>query len=284
MMDLEQPDLRERKSDDQACFRQSKLRRLALLSALFIALLLLGISVASTGGTLPTGGNCTQPEGMAPRKPGTYVYLGNGCFWERQWAYVQVEQTLWRRPATEVSAKVGYAGGSSGSGDVCYHCGISCSRDYSRLGHAEVVEVRLDSGSAQAQMEALAGDFFGSMQCGDGGCIRPDPMDRGGEYRSLIGVPGGVDGPLYAAVVRANTVGMTLKSGLGDEGEERNTVLVYNSEAFPFHLGEPYHQFHSNFFMSDGMPYPSSYTHDMWCLKASQGEIPSTGCPDGRHQ
>ena len=56
------------------------------------------------------------------------------------------------------------------------------------------------------------------------------------------------------------------------------------AEAFPFHLGEPYHQFHSNFFMSDGMPYPSSYTQDLWHLKDSQGEIPSTGCPDGRHQ
>ena len=79
-------------------------------------------------------------------------------------------------------------------------------------------------------------------------------------------------------------MGMVLKPGTGNEGEEANTVLVYDSEAFPFHLGEPYHQFHSNFFMSDGMPYPSSYTQDLWHLKDSQGEIPSTGCPDGRHQ
>ena len=77
---------------------------------------------------------------------------------------------------------------------------------------------------------------------------------------------------------------MALRAGEGSEGEERNEVLVLDSEAFPFYLGEPYHQFHSNFFPSEGMPYGSSYTHDIWCLKTSQGEIPSTGCPAGRHQ
>ena len=65
-----------------------------------------------------------------------------------------------------------------------------------------------------------------------------------------------------------------------------NQVLVYDSLRFPFHLGEPYHQFHSNFFQSAGMvggSYPASYTADLYAVQKEIGELPSTGCPDGRH-
>jgi hypothetical protein len=65
-----------------------------------------------------------------------------------------------------------------------------------------------------------------------------------------------------------------------------NQVLVYDSLHFPFHLGEPYHQFHSNFFQSAGMvggSYPASYTTDLWAVQKDIGELPSTGCRDGRH-
>ena len=84
----------------------------------------------------------------------------------------------------------------------------------------------------------------------------------------------------------ANTHGMKLTRGQGDEGEAANTVLVYDSTRFPFHLGEPYHQFHSNFFQSAGMvggSYPASYTTDLWAVQKDIGKLPSTGCPDGRH-
>ena len=55
---------------------------------------------------------------------------------------------------------------------------------------------------------------------------------------------------------------------------------MYDSLHFPFHLGEPYHQFHSNFFQSAGMvggSYPASYTTDLWAVQKDIGELPSTG-------
>ena len=63
-------------------------------------------------------------------------------------------------------------------------------------------------------------------------------------------------------------------------------MLVYDSLRFPFHLGEPWHQFHSNFFQSAGMvdgSYPASYTTELWTVQKDIGELPSTGCPDGSH-
>ena len=230
----------------------------------------------------------SDPTGSASRHTSgfVFIYLGNGCFWERQWAYVEVETRAWHRAPENVTSKVGYAGGSraGASGRVCYHCGLLCPDDYSVLGHSEVVQMRLDAPSAPQQMEALARDFFDSFVCtAQGGCTRPDPGDQGSAYRSVLGVPGGMDGPLFAAVAAANTRGMRLTRGQGDEGEARNSVLVYDSLQLPFHLGEPYHQFHSNFFQSPGMPYPASYTAGLWELQKDLGAIPSTGCPAGRH-
>jgi len=229
------------------------------------------------------------PPPSSPPSGSVFVYLGNGCFWERQWAYVEIETQAWHRKPENVSSKVGYAGGSrsGASGRVCYHCGLVCPEDYAGLGHSEVVQVRLDAASAPQQMQALAHDFFDSFRCTvQGGCTRPDPGDQGSAYRSVLGVPGGMDGPLFAVVAAANTHGMRLTRGQGDEGEARNSVLVYDSLHLPFHLGEPYHQFHSNFFQSAGMvggSYPASYTADLWALQKGIGEIPSTGCPDGLH-
>ena len=93
----------------------------------------------------PTPPSVAAPSVAPPSSPGSVlVYLGNGCFWERQWAYVQIETQQWQRPAVNVSSKVGYAGGSraGANGRVCYHCGFACPDDYTTLGHAEVVQAR----------------------------------------------------------------------------------------------------------------------------------------------
>ena len=105
----------------------------------------------SLSGSSPPPANVAAPSvapqnAAPPSSPGSvFVYLGNGCFWERQWAYVEVETHAWQRAAVNVSSKVGYAGGSKAgaSGRVCYHCGLVCPDDYSTLGHSEVVQVRL---------------------------------------------------------------------------------------------------------------------------------------------
>lgn len=81
-------------------------------------------------------GACSAP----PRPASTLVYLGNGCFWERQWAYYNLEiAPPFGRPAPTVSSIVGYAGGRRPAfpgNAVCYHTNDR-RNDYSMLGHAE---------------------------------------------------------------------------------------------------------------------------------------------------
>ncbi len=71
-------------------------------------------------------------------------------------------------------------------------------------------------------------------------------MDRGGEYRSLLGLPGGTSNPAYPAVEAAATAkGMTLVLGKGNDPDTLGTkkVFVYDTAKFPFYQAEVYHQF-----------------------------------------
>ena len=213
---------------------------------------------------------------------GTEIYLGNGCFWERQWAYYSIESTEFGRPNDNITSQVGYAGGSAPQGDtVCHHSGDG--RDYSRLGHAEVVRVQLDTSLQAEQFSTLAADFFNSFTGPAGTRSRPDPMDRGRPYRSVVGLPGGRSSPLYSLLVAANTFGMKLEDGAGGDPDTFNTIWVYDSRRFPFFAGEVYHQFHSNFFHSDGMPYPSAYLVALWRRQQELRLIRPTDCPGGQH-
>ena len=66
-------------------------------------------------------------------------------------------------------------------------------------------------------------------------------QDSGGDYRSLLGLPGGVNSSLYATVAEALSArpgaAMTLVPGQGSEGDtlQARTVLVMDSDRFPFH-------------------------------------------------
>lgn len=112
------------------------------------------------------------------------------------------------------------------------------------------------------------------------GMLRPDPMDRGAEYRNVIGIPGGTASPLYSTVTAANTHGMRLAAGSGHNDDVIGTVWIADSNTHPFFRGEQYHQFHSNFF---GGAYPVSYKQTLWQLQITLGKIPLTGCPQGSH-
>ena len=215
------------------------------------------------------------------------IYLANGCYWERQWAYYEVETThpAFSRSDANFSAKVGYAGGTApGNGaPVCYHSGDA--RDYSRIGMAEATRVVLDRSNAENQMKALARDFFDSFTGPSGQRARPDPGDRGSPYRSMVGLPGGTSSPLYSVFAAENTFNMQLNPGRGGDADALNVVYVYDSDVFPFFDGEVYHQAHCNFFMSSGMPYPKTYTAGVWSQhKAGGGYYGNlwtpTGCPE----
>ena len=68
-----------------------------------------------------------------------------------------------------------------------------------------------------------------------------DPGDRGAEYRSLIGLPGGMNHPMYAQVEAAgNEKGFKLEAGKGNDSDTfgRKLIYVYDSNKFPFYQAE----------------------------------------------
>jgi len=216
------------------------------------------------------------------------VHLGNGCFWERQWAYYVVETDPdgpFRRAPENVSSLVGYAGGDDPLADaqVCYHTGDD-TRDYGALGYAETVRVTLDGASAAEQLTALARDFFGSFTGPSGARTRPDPGDVGSSYRSVFGLPGGTSSPLYAAFEGENAHGMDLldEQPCGDRcgAPSENAVYVYDTASSPFRTAEAYHQFHCDFSLSAGMPYPPAYWRDLYQHMRDTGRVAPTGCPE----
>ena len=270
----------------------------------------------------------------------TRVYVGMGCFWELQWATTRLELSLFARctggdgptfvnpwnatdgscVAASVTSKVGYAGGTGGlggGGRVCYRCGLGCQDDYDHLGHAEVVQVALETPQLEQQFRALADAFFHEFTGPDGARARPDQtMDRGAEYRSVVGWPGGRSSPLWPIFERANVHGMELRAGSGDDADLLNVVWVMDSDLYPFFAGEEFHrasagldrclsllpmplthpdfagsrsalwprtEFHSNFFPSPGMPYPSTYIHGLRRAQIEARIIGPTGCPEERH-
>jgi len=201
------------------------------------------------------------------------LYFGAGCFWHVQHEFVLHEAAVLGRRGAEVTAVSGYAGGTKlgDSGRVCYHNpqGIA---DYGRLGHAEVVQVKVPA----SKVGSFSSKFFSIF--GERG-YRHDPQDRGGEYRSVLGLPGGTKSAHYATVVAAAKESpMRLVEGRGDEEDTLadRTVLVMDSDKFPFYPAELYHQFHNDF---QGPPYGSAYNNLLKTLYKA-GELKPTGCPD----
>ena len=215
------------------------------------------------------------------------IYLANGCYWERQWAYYEVETThpAFSRSDANFSAKVGYAGGTrAGNGaPVCYHSGDA--RDYSRIGMAEATRVVLDRSNAENQMKALARDFSTpslAHLANERARILGTGARPTGQWSACRAAHLRLSTPIFAA---ENTFNMQLNPGRGGDADALNVVYVYDSDLFPFFDGEVYHQAHCNFFMSSGMPYPKTYTAGVWSQhKAGGGYYGNlwtpTGCPE----
>jgi peptide methionine sulfoxide reductase MsrA len=203
------------------------------------------------------------------------VYFGAGCFWHVQHEFVGEEVAALKRGPDQITAISGYGGGlrTGDGGKVCYHNPRSIG-DYGRLGHAEAVQVEIPQ-SALPRFSKKYFDLFGTRG------MRHDPQDRGGEYRSVLGLPGGVDSPLFETVKQAaldSPGGMKLYLGRGDEPDTigDKAVLVYDSNKFPFYPGEVYHQFHNDFM---GPAYGRVY-NELQTKKIEAGVLKSTGCPD----
>lgn len=238
------------------------------------ALLLAGVLISIAGLSLAVlvprpAGPERAAGGVAPTHNETY--LGCGCFWHVQHEMVtQIEEALLGRKHTSLTAFTGYAGGTHkhASGLVCYHS-FSGVGDYGRLGHAEVVSLH---GLPDALVPAVANIYFDSI-CVNG--RRRDIQDVGAEYRSLIGLPGGLASPagrLWAAAAKKR--GVRLVAGEGDDEDIAGTVYVMDTTRFPFHQAEIYHQFHDDMSEWYGPQY-NAFRPEL----ARAGVLAPTGCP-----
>jgi hypothetical protein len=108
---------------------------------------------------------------------------------------------------------------------------------------------------------------------------RVDPGDRGGEYRSLMGIPGGLESPAYPGIEReAEKAGFKLVAGKGNDPDTlgKQIIYVHDTAQFPFYRAEVYHQYHDDF---QSAPYGRKY-NQLADLALVEGRIRSTGCPD----
>lgn len=201
------------------------------------------------------------------------VYFGVGCFWHVQHEFVLAERNLLGRKDNELTSLTGYAGGlkADSEGRVCYH-NFQSVADYGKLGHGEVVGMKIPS----ASIEDFAVEYF-KLFVGEG--ERVDVMDKGGEYRSLLGLPGGRKHPMFGQVEAAATNrGLTLVDGKGNDPDTLGKRLVYvmDSNKFPFYQAEVYHQYHNDFLSP---AYGKKY-NDLGDAALDDGRIKLTGCPD----
>mmetsp|Transcript_5916 Transcript_5916/g.8364 ORF Transcript_5916/g.8364 Transcript_5916/m.8364 type:complete len:284 (-) Transcript_5916:209-1060(-) len=211
---------------------------------------------------------------VAAAGAGEDVYFGVGCFWHIQHEFIQAERDMLGRGDKELTSLAGYAGGTKtdGEGRVCYH-NFKGIADYGKLGHGEVVGMTIPT----SKIEDFTKFYFTlySPRTGE----RVDPGDKGGEYRSLIGLPGGLNHPEYAKVeAAANAAGKKLVAGKGNDPDTYQTglVYVYDSKKFPFYQGEVYHQYHNDF---QSPAYGKAY-NNLADAAFDDGRIKTTGCPD----
>ena len=203
------------------------------------------------------------------------VYFGAGCYWRIQHEFVQAERNLLGRNDQQITSRTGYAGGTlrGPDGRVCYH-NFQNIADYSKLGHAEVVEVKLP----QDKIVDFSDAYFRLFDPDPGDLV--NPVDGGPEYRSVIGFPKGMDNPVYTVILAAaNTTGFSLELGNGNDPDtvgKDKLVYIYDSNKFPFYQAEVFMQFRDDF-QSD--PYGKEYNR-LVELALDDGRIIGQGCPD----
>lgn len=200
----------------------------------------------------------------------TKVFLGSGGFAAMQAAYVDVESRApFDRAGAKISALAGYAGAHAvgPGGLVCYY-GAQPHTIYEGLGYAQVVQITLrakerpdfyDLHQERNEFANLLQAFFAA----------PNSQQAGMQFRSCIGIPGGMASPLFA-VVQEQNVGLELVRGVGGDPMSFNTVYIYDTNHFPFHRAETYLQF-------EGSPA------NLKSVQEEAGHIPPTRCAGDQH-
>lgn len=122
--------------------------------------------------------------------------------------------------------------------------------------------------TSQSPLQSYFRDTFKQVTLSDGTVLmqRGDPLDQGAAYRNVLGIPGGIKGPLYASVVKYNIHGMRLiEGGLGSNGPMDDTidegvVYIYCSILNPFYRAEQFHMFHPNVVLKRDLPPEYQFT------------------------
>lgn len=228
-----------------------------------------------------SGGLGVAGEAAADESEEVDVYFGVGCFWHVQHEFVEAEKRVLGRSDEQLTSLAGYAGGrrvgvdrqrpDRAQGLVCYHNMMGVA-DYGKLGHGEVVGMRIPVSSYSSFVSTYLSLF-------DRGGDRPDKGDRGPEYRHLVGMPGGVNSKLFRELEQQAEGRWSLDEGKGDDGDNlgKKGIWVMDSANFPFYRGEVYHQYHDGFM--PGEDYPREY-NSLAARAVKAGKLDSTGCPD----
>lgn len=197
------------------------------------------------------------------------VYFGCGCFWHVQHEFVLAEQRVLGRTGGAITSRSGYAGGTPGSGSVCY-------RTSPGQGFTEVVKLTIPEDNFTEFAQVYWSLFVGIN--------RVDVQDVGLAYRAAVGLPGGTSSPLMAQLnaAQAGRVVQTfsLRAGQGSDPDTLGQALVwvYDSSQFPFYQGEMYHQFHDDMVEN----YPPAYNNLLSELFQACKLAP-TACPNERY-
>jgi len=220
-----------------------------------------------TARTSPGSGSGSQIE----------LYVGNGCFFHEQHLITGFETSLLGRTAANITSIAAYAGGQTAP-RLCYHNPGNVD-DYGTLGHAEVISFTVPSDRVYHALFFYFTKAFKELLPGI--WSREDVFDVGGEYRSIIGVPGGLDGPLGKVIAKANqdVHKMKLLKGHGSDPDtlKTNSVYVMDSTVHPPLQSEMCLQFHDDSpFYSP--PYPTAY-HSLAGHLLSRGRLHNTTCP-----
>ena len=163
-----------------------------------------------------------------------------GCFWHVQHEFVEAERTILSRTDDTLTSRAGYAGGKAGAldGKVCYHNAANIA-DYGKLGHAEVVGMKIPS----SKFKEFAIEY---CKLFDKDGLRPDQYgDRGSEYRNLVGFPGGKNSEFAKLLVDASVASgdkLDFAVGKGDDKDVPKVSFIMDSKEFPFYVAEQYHQ------------------------------------------
>ena len=169
-----------------------------------------------------------------------YQSRSKGCFWHVQHEFVEAERTILSRTDDTLTSRAGYAGGKAGAldGKVCYHNAANIA-DYGKLGHAEVVGMKIPS----SKFKEFAIEY---CKLFDKDGLRPDQYgDRGSEYRNLVGFPGGKNSEFAKLLVDASVASgdkLDFAVGKGDDKDVPKVSFIMDSKEFPFYVAEQYHQ------------------------------------------